>query len=294
VKVLTHGPTLTIVFVAATLAGCAQTPAATIVVDTPAPSAPPSIPSPTPLALPATSAPPDPLASPSLDGAFAVDDSGRKLAMQCWGTGSPAVFLETGGGAIDEFTRSPLVRRLAAETQVCLYNRAGTPPSDPAPNRPREAEDVAADFQALVKAAGIEPPFVLFGRSFGGMLVTFYASEHPSEVAGVVVFDSPAPSATMTLADFPEGVWDYPGNESRLNVLTGFENRFGKTPVQLDMPLILISPTAGETTAEDRYWLQTSPRSKQIVIEGGMEVIDTEADQVAAAILSLVDGTATF
>ena len=211
--------------------------------------------------------------------------------MRCSGSGSPTVFLETGGPGIDEFSGTRLVRSLVPETQVCLYNRAGTPPSDPAPNRPREAEDVAADFHALVDAAGIEPPYVLFGRSFGGMLVTFYASEYPKDVAGVVVFDSPAPSATMTLEDFPEGVWDYPGNESRLNVLTGFENRFGKTPVHLDAPLILISPTAGESTPEDRYWLQTSPRSKQIVIDGAMDVIELEADQVAAAILSLVDGT---
>jgi pimeloyl-ACP methyl ester carboxylesterase len=61
------------------------------------------------------------------------------------------------------------------------YNRAGTAPSDPAPNRPREAEDVAADFHALTEAARIEPPFVLFGRSFGGMVVTFYASKYSQE-----------------------------------------------------------------------------------------------------------------
>jgi hypothetical protein len=118
----------------------------------------------------------DPLASPSLAGTFAVDRSGRKLAMDCWGKGDPTVFFESGGGAIDEFAAARVVRRVAAEKRVCLYNRAGRAPSDLAPNRPREAEDVAADFHALTEAARIEPPFVLFGRSFGGMVVTFYAS----------------------------------------------------------------------------------------------------------------------
>ena len=210
--------------------------------------------------------------------------------MTCYGQGdpgNPTVFLESGGGAIDEFTGSPLVRRLAEERRVCLYNRAGQQPSDPAPNRPREAEDLAADFHALTRAAGICTAFILFGRSFGGMVVTFYASKYPQDVAGVVVFDSPAPSATMTKEQFPEGVWDDPGNVEHVNALTGFENRFGKEPVQLEMPLILISPTHGESTPDDRYWLQTSEASRQIVLEGGMEVIDSEADKIAEAILSL-------
>ena len=96
----------------------------------------------------------------------------------------------------------------------------------------------------------------------------------------------------MTLAEFPEGVWDYPGNVAHLNVLTGFENRFGKTPVHIDAPLILVSTTAGESRPEDKYWLQTSDRSKQLVLQGGMEVIETEAETLAAQILSLVNDTA--
>ena len=239
----------------------------------------------TPSATAATT--PDPLASPSLSGRYPVDASGRELAMSCWGTGSPTVFLETGGGALDEFTGSPLVRRLAAQQQVCLYNRAGRDPSDPAPNEPREAEDVAADFHALVEAAGVEPPFILVGRSFGGMLVTFYAAAHPEQVAGVVVFDSPAPSATMTAEDFPEGFWDYPGNVEHLNVLRGFENRFGKDPVDLSAPLVLISPTTGEMDPEDHYWLQTSPGATQVVLQGGMEVMDTQAARIAEVISAL-------
>jgi pimeloyl-ACP methyl ester carboxylesterase len=202
------------------------------------------------------------------------------------------VFLESGGGALDEFSGSSLVRRLAARTQVCLYNRAGRPPSDPAPNRAREAEDVAADFHALVGAAAIAPPYVLLGRSFGGMVVTFYASKYTADVAGVVVFDSPPPSATMTQEEFPEGVWDFPANVEHVNVLTGYENRFGEHPVHLTAPLILISPTAGEgSPVDERYWLQTSDHSTQVTLEGGMDVIETRADEIADEVFSLVDGS---
>jgi pimeloyl-ACP methyl ester carboxylesterase len=226
------------------------------------------------------------MASPSVEGDFKVDATGRKLAMRCYGEGSPTVILESGGGAIDEFSHEQLTRLLAAQTQVCLYNRAGLAPSDPAPDEPREAEDAAADLKALVTQAQIPGPYVLFGRSFGGMLVTFYASKYPTDVAGVVVFDSPAPSATMTRADFPEGVWDYPGNVEHLNTLTGFENRFGKKPVHIEAPLTLISTTSGESRPEDHYWLQVSPQSKQVVLDGGMEVIGSQAKRIASEILA--------
>ena len=226
----------------------------------------------------------DPMASPSLEGMFVVDDDGRSLAMECWGSGDPTVFIESGGGAIDEFSGSALVDALAPHRRVCLYNRTGRPPSDPPPDQPREAEDVAADFKALTTAAGIAPPFVLFGRSVGGMLVTFYASTYPGDVVGVVVFDSPAPSADMTEADFPEGVWSR--NDEHVNALTGYENRFGRSPVHFEAPLILISPTHGESTPDDQYWLQTGGDAEQVVLEGGTEVIDTQAETIAMHILS--------
>ena len=235
-------------------------------------------------AVPTASQTSDRLASPSVVGTFVVDESGRSLAMECWGSRDPTVFIESGEGAIDEFRGSALVEALASQGRVCLYNRAGRPPSDPPPDRPREAEDVAGDFKALTTEAGIEPPFVLFGRSFGGMVVTFYASAHPEDVAGVVVFDSPAPAADMTEADFPEGVWNR--NVEHLNVLTGYENRFGLNPVRFDAQLILISPTHGESTPDDQYWLQTSDASEQVVLEGGTEVFETQAEAIATLILS--------
>jgi pimeloyl-ACP methyl ester carboxylesterase len=151
---------------------------------------------------------------------------------------------------------------------------------------------VAADFHALVRAAGIAPPYVLFGRSFGGYVVAFYASEYPDDVAGVVVFDSPAPNANLTQEEFPDGSWDAQSNVEHLNHRTGYEDRFGKDPFQIDAPLILISPTTWEMNPDDHYHLQTSDHSTQVVLDGGMEVIETQADAIAEQVLSLV-GSAT-
>lgn len=108
-------------------------------------------------------------------------------------------------------------------------------------------------------------PLVLLGRSFGGMIVTHFAEMLPDDVVGVVLLDTPAPSAEFTEKSEPELVWDNPGNKEHLDVVGGFENRFAKDPPQFDAPLLLITPTQGESTAKDqRFWLQTSPDSKQV------------------------------
>jgi pimeloyl-ACP methyl ester carboxylesterase len=45
----------------------------------------------------------------------------------------------------------------------------------------------------LLKAAEVESPYVLLGASFGGLLAYLYMSEHPDEVKGMVLLDSPVP-----------------------------------------------------------------------------------------------------
>lgn len=207
----------------------------------------------------------EPAQKPSIDDTFTVAPDGRKDALVCWGKGQPAVLLETGGTNIEEWTGSGVVSELAPITRVCTYDRAGTGNSDAAPNKRRDADDVVNEANALLKAAHVDGPLVLLGRSFGGMIVTHYAEMLPDDVVGVVVLDTPAPSAEFTEKSEPELVWDNPGNKEHLDVVGGFENRFANDPPHFDAPLLLITPTQGESTAKDQsFWLQTSRDSRQV------------------------------
>jgi pimeloyl-ACP methyl ester carboxylesterase len=229
----------------------------------------------------ATSPSADPAANPSIQAKFAVGEDGRRLALVCWGEGSPTVLLETGGANIEEWTGSGVVRRLASGTRVCTYDRAGTGTSDPAPNERRDAEDVAHDIKALLAAADLAGPYVLVGRSFGGMIVTHYAEAAPEGVVGIVVLDTPAPSATFTEQSEPGLVWDFPGNTEHLDVVGGFENRFAKDPPKFEVPVLVITPQPGEATAEDEsFWLQVSPKSRQVVLACGEPTEGPCADAV--------------
>ena len=68
-----------------------------------------------------------------------------------------------------------------------------------------------SEAHALLEAAHVTGPLVLLGRSFGGMIVTHYADVMPQDVVGVVVLDTPAPSAEFTEKSEPGLVWDNAG-----------------------------------------------------------------------------------
>ena len=182
------------------------------------------------------------------------------------------MLLETGGANIEEWTGSGIVDELASRTRVCTYDRAGTGTSDAAPNKRRDADDAVTEAHALLEAAHVNGPLVLLGRSFGGMIVTHYADMMPQDVIGVVVLDTPAPSAEFTEKSEPGLVWDGPGNTEHLDVVHGFENRFANHPPHFDAPLLLITPVPGEGSVKNEsFWLQTSPQAKQVQLSCGEE-----------------------
>ncbi len=148
--------------------------------------------------------------SESFSGLVGIGN-GRKLYMECRGTGSPTVVLVSGTqGAFDEWTHAfdssyrgaepkavgwAVFPRVAAMTRVCAYDHPGTtrlgggltPSTSVA--QPTTARDGVADLHALLTAAGEPGPYVLVGASWGGVIVKLYASTYPEEVVGLVFVD---------------------------------------------------------------------------------------------------------
>lgn len=117
-----------------------------------------------------------------------VETGGFQLHAIACGQGSPAVMLEPalGGFALQY---SHIQAAVAAFTRVLAYDRAGQGWSDPSPNL-RTPENMDRELHALQSSLGFQPPYILVGHSFGGLLVRFYAGFHPEETAGVVLVDS--------------------------------------------------------------------------------------------------------
>jgi alpha/beta hydrolase family protein len=125
-----------------------------------------------------------------------VDVGGYRLAMFCSGRGAPTVVMESGFGW-DESAHgwggsafSRVRPEVEKTTRFCVYSRAGMGLSESRkPPGPVPAVRVVEDLHALLQGAGIKPPYVLGGWSFGGFLVRLYTKHYPDEVLGLVTLD---------------------------------------------------------------------------------------------------------
>jgi pimeloyl-ACP methyl ester carboxylesterase len=162
------------------------------------------------------------------------DVGNRKLYAEQVGHGHPTVVIEVGSAqaGTQDLGWHPLRDALASETSVFLYDRAGMGASDPVP-LPRPISEFVADLRSVLNAAGIEPPYILIGGSFGGMIVTHYAGLHPQEIAGIVLLDSPHPEINaLTLAILPP---ETPEESESLNAFRDLHWRELYDPLSADM-----------------------------------------------------------
>ena len=124
------------------------------------------------------------------------DVGGHKLYLRCEGTGSPTVVYLHGasddgrGGALNA---ADLPRIVRAKHRICVYDRANLGDSDKVPG-PIGGKQLVSDLHALLHAAGVAPPYVLLGASFGGLVAYAYASTYPKEVKGMVLLDAAFPT----------------------------------------------------------------------------------------------------
>jgi pimeloyl-ACP methyl ester carboxylesterase len=147
-------------------------------------------------------------ASGDFAGLVEIGD-GRRLYLECRGSGSPTVRLEAGYRSpatvwsddlvFPDNPRTMVFDGVASFTRVCLYERPGVAAildgslhpsrSDPVP-MPRTVESIVADLHALLQAAAVPGPYVLVGHSLGGLMVRLYQATYPDEVAGLVLVDA--------------------------------------------------------------------------------------------------------
>lgn len=113
---------------------------------------------------------------------------GRSLFLHCVGSGSPTVVLEAGFGA-NTYAWRDVQPQIGRTTRACAYDRAGTGNSV-APPGVRDARDEIADLRRLLGRARIDPPYVLVGHSYGGVLARVFAQLRSTETAGLVLIDT--------------------------------------------------------------------------------------------------------
>ena len=116
-----------------------------------------------------------------------VDIGGYRLDIVREGTGSPVIVFEAGlGDSLD--TWSPILPAVAKSATVIAYSRAGFGRSDVSPAG-RSARQEVKELHELLTRLHVLTPYVLVGRSYGGLLVRLYTSLYAKEVAGLVLVE---------------------------------------------------------------------------------------------------------
>ncbi len=138
-------------------------------------------------ALPASLSAQDTTATPPPTGKL-IDIGGRRLHISCVGSGAPTVITESGSSSFS--IEWALVQgKVAPLTRICSYDRAGFAWSDRGPEE-NTVEETMDDLHHLLRAAALQPPYVLVGHSIGGMYVQAYQRRYPDEVAGLILVDA--------------------------------------------------------------------------------------------------------
>lgn len=137
-----------------------------------------------------------------------VDIGGRRIHIDCKGSGSPIVILEAGADTSGSALWYPVAQAVSQWTRVCSYDRAGLMWSDRGP-LPRDGEAIVADLHKALEVAKEPGPYVLVGASLGGPLVMLYTGHYPEDVAGVVLVDGAHPDQIARLEQ-ASGVKDGP------------------------------------------------------------------------------------
>ena len=121
-----------------------------------------------------------------------VDIGGRRIQIDCRGTGGPTVVLKSGFGFNGSLAWTKVHDEVAKFTRACAYSRAGIIWSDDK-GGPHDGVGVARDLHATLVTAGESSPFVLVGHSLGGPYITIYTKLYGDDVAGLVYVDASHP-----------------------------------------------------------------------------------------------------
>jgi pimeloyl-ACP methyl ester carboxylesterase len=248
-----------------------------------------------------------------------IDIGGRRLYMECSGSGGPTVVLQSGLGESSS-SWSRIAPSIAASTKVCSYDRAGYGRSDEA--GPQDGVALASDLRSILDRAGVAGPYVLVGHSSGGAYMRVFAGRYPDQVAGLVLVDAQPADAFTALPDYPAtyqivlrplssltaplariGVWRLIGDEDatpaygrayrdEVAALSNVLDQARSVTSLGSLPLIVVSAGTGGQPGWDaaqEELARLSTRSVHRVIPAATHDSLVSGDDAAASIQAILD-----
>jgi pimeloyl-ACP methyl ester carboxylesterase len=189
-----------------------------------------------------------------------VDAGGHQLHLNIQGSGSPTVIFENGSGDFS-FIWSLVQPEVAKFTQTVSYDRAGYAWSKPGAT-PRTSNQICFELHTALNNAGIHPPYILVGQSFGGFLVRAFARLYPKEVMGMVLVEAVQEDQRIFMGgDTPQRIRDFAKGRVVPAVQTNFVSQpdvSQQTMINTEMdPLFKKFP---DSIQRMQLWAQSQPQ----------------------------------
>ena len=101
---------------------------------------------------------------------------------------TPSVIFIAGLGDSSE-TWKVVQNRISEAASTFSYDRAGIGRSQSVPGT-RTCRCLVEELSELLRVLNVEPPYVLVGHSFGGLVARLYAGLYPHDICGIVLVDA--------------------------------------------------------------------------------------------------------
>jgi len=192
-----------------------------------------------------------------------VDIGGQRIHIRCTGEGSPTVLLENGTGDFS-WIWTPVQSGVASFTRVCSYDRGGYAWSDPG-TQPRTFAQLALELHAAMAKLHIDPPYILVGQSYGGLVVRGFFAQYPSEVVGMVLVDAVHEDQQVVYGGQPHRIREgalgraFPAPHISLDTALVRKAREAAAPAPMKLPLDGPLGTMSARLQEMWQWADSQP-----------------------------------
>lgn len=167
-------------------------------------------------------------------------------------SGAHVIVFFTGGG-LPALLYRRLQTLLSVSFRVYFYDRAGYGLSERGPQKFLTAQDAATDLRRLLARIGVEPPYLLFGHSYGCIIARAFLDLRPAAIAGLVLAEAATELMYQAFPHIPDPALSAVADGIDFATLTHLRHESRLSGVEWNAALCAIAHTTEAARAEDTH-----------------------------------------
>ena len=222
-----------------------------------------------------------------------IDVNGLDVYLVDQGEGRPAIVLEAGLGD-NHASWESLQEMLAQNRRVVSWDRLGMGYSDRTDDS-RAPDILAEELRQVLRAGGIEPPYVLVGHAEGTFTVRQFAAMFPDDVLGMLLIDPRQEGEASVWRQESETSWEkyWLSRQALFQILPEAHRKefaaFARVIESEKLPGVTVPPTVPTVVmtsgrvAEDPAWIGESEVGREIRADLDAKLVGGDGWHIQAA-----------